>query len=326
MLAQNAELATQVTWLMEQMRLARHKQYGSSSEKSRYDQENLFNEPEATADARVPEPELMEIQRHYRQKAKENKERLPADLPVETVEHFLSEEEQSCPECSSPLHIMGKDIRRELKLIPAKAVIVEHVTYVYACRDCEKNACGVPIVKAPVDKPVIKGSFASPKAVAHIMTQKFANGMPLYRQEQDLQRSGILLSRQTMSNWLIACSESWLEPVYNAMREILREHSVLHVDESVLQVLQEPGKTVQSNSYMWLYRTGGYATMPIVLYEYQPDRKAKRPLEFLQGFSGYLHTDGYAGYHSLPDNITVVGCWAHYPRYMVIREKALKTA
>ena len=184
----------------------------------------------------------MEIQRHYRQKARENKERLPSDLPVETVEHFLSEEEQSCPECSSPLHIMGKDIRRELKLIPAKAVIVEHVNYVYACRDCEKNACGVPIVKAPVDKPVIKGSFASPEAVAHIMTQKFANGMPLYRQEQDLQRSGILLSRQTMSNWLIACSESWLEPVYNAMREILREHSVLHVDESVLQVLQEPGR------------------------------------------------------------------------------------
>lgn len=314
LLAQNAELTNQVTWLMEQMRLARHKQYGSSSEKSRYDQEELFNEPEVTADARVPEPELMEIQRHYRQKAKENKERLPADLPVETVEHFLPEEEQSCPECSSPLHIMGKDIRRELKLIPAKAVIVEHVSYVYACRDCEKNACGVPIVKAPVDRPVIKGSFASPEAVAHIMTQKFANGMPLYRQEQDLQRSGILLSRQTMSNWLIACSESWLEPVYNAMREILREHSVLHVDESVLQVLHEPGKTAQSNSYMWLYRTGGDATMPIVLYDYQPDRKAKRPLEFLQGFSGYIHTDGYAGYHSLPDNITVVGCWAHARR------------
>ena len=314
LLAQNAELTNQVTWLMEQMRLARHKQYGSSSEKSRYDQEDLFNEPEATADVRIPEPELMEIQRHYRQKAKENKERLPADLPVETVEHFLPEEEQSCPECSSPLHIMGKDIRRELKLIPAKAVIVEHVSYVYACRDCEKNACGVPIVKAPVDRPVIKGSFASPEAVAHIMTQKFANGMPLYRQEQDLQRSGILLSRQTMSNWLIACSESWLEPVYNAMREILREHSVLHVDESVLQVLHEPGKTAQSNSYMWLYRTGGDATMPIVLYDYQPDRKAKRPLEFLQGFSGYIHTDGYAGYHSLPDNITVVGCWAHARR------------
>lgn len=314
LLAQNAELTNQVKWLMEQMRLARHKEYGPSSEKSKYDHEDLFNEPEATADMRFPEPELTEIQLHYRKKAKESKERMPADLPVERVEHFLPEEEQSCPECSSALHILGKDIRRELKLIPAKAVIVEHVSYVYACRDCEKKACGVPIVKAAVDKPVIKGSFASPEAVAHIMTQKFANGMPLYRQEQDLQRSGILLSRQTMSNWLLACSESWLEPVYQAMREMLCGQCVLHADESVLQVLHEPGKTAQSHSYMWLYRTGGDATMPIVLYDYQPDRKAKRPLDFLQGFSGYLHTDGYAGYHSLPDNITVVGCWAHARR------------
>jgi transposase len=74
---------------------------------------------------------------------------LPADLPIEVVEHFLPEDEQACPECGSPLHIMGKEIRRELKLIPATAVIVEHIDYVYACRDCETNACGVPIIIIP---------------------------------------------------------------------------------------------------------------------------------------------------------------------------------
>ena len=110
LLAQNAELTNQVKWLMEQMRLARHKEYGPSSEKSKYDHEDLFNEPEATADMRFPEPELTEIQLHYRKKAKESKERMPADLPVERVEHFLPEEEQSCPECSSALHILGKDM------------------------------------------------------------------------------------------------------------------------------------------------------------------------------------------------------------------------
>ena len=98
---------------------------------------------------------------------------------METIEHFLSEKEQSCPECGEALHIMGKQIRRELKLIPAKAVIVEHIKYVYSCRECEKKACNVPIIKAPVDEPVIKGSFASPEAVAHIMTQKFVSGVPL---------------------------------------------------------------------------------------------------------------------------------------------------
>ena len=312
--AQNAELAQQVQWLMEQMRLARHKQFGASSEKSQYDLADLFNEPETFADKQMAEPELTEIQTHYRKKAKESKERLPADLPVEVVEHFLPEDEQSCPACSFPMHIMGKETRRELKLIPAQAVIVEHVQYVYAFRDCEKDACSVPIVKAPVPHPVIKGSFASPEAVAHIMVQKFANAMPLYRQEQDFSRLGIALSRQTMSNWLIACAEEWLAPVYDVLREMLCAQNILCADETVLQVLHEPGKSAQSKSYMWLYRTGRDTTMPIVLYDYQPDRKAKRPAEFLKGFKGYLHADGYAGYKSLPDDILVVGCLAHARR------------
>jgi transposase len=312
--AYNAELTQQVNWLMEQMRLVRKKRFGSSSEQSKYDQYNLFNEAEVTADQKVAEPELREVQSHYRRKAKESKDRLPADLPVEVVEHFLPEAEQACPECGSELHIMGKETRREFKLIPAQGIIVEHVSHVYSCRDCETNACTVPIIKAPMDQPVIKGSFASPEAVAHIMTQKFANGMPLYRQEQDLNRMGISLSRQTMSNWLIRCAEDWLEPIYEVLHRKLCEHKYLHGDETVLQVLHEPGKKAQSKSYMWVYRTSRTTDMPIVLFDYQPDRKAKRPLEFLSGFGGYLHTDGYAGYHNLPEEITVVGCWAHARR------------
>jgi len=311
---QNAELTQQVKWLMEQMRLARAKRFGTSSEKSQYDQYNLFNEAEATADQRIAEPELTEVQRHYRRKAKESKDRLPEDLPIEVVEHFLPEDEQACPECGLKLHIMGKEVRRELKLIPAQAVIVEHIDYVYACRDCETNACGVPIIKAPMDQPVIKGSFASPEAVAQIMAQKFVNGMPLYRQEQEFNRMGIGLSRQTMSNWVVKCAEDWLEPIYDALHQMLCEQKVLHADETVLQVLHEPGKPAQSKSYMWVYRTSRDAGMPIVLFEYQPNRKAKHPLEFLKGFSGYLHTDGYAGYHDLPEEIVVVGCWAHARR------------
>lgn len=133
--AQNAELSLQLKWLMEQMRLARHKKFGTSSERSEYDQVNLFNEAEVTADARIAEPDLEVVKKHYRRKARESRDRLSPDLPVEVVEHFLPEEEQSCPECGENLHIMGKDIRREFKLIPAKAVIVEHIRYVYSCRE-----------------------------------------------------------------------------------------------------------------------------------------------------------------------------------------------
>lgn len=312
--AQNEQLSQQVRWLMEQMRLARHKQFGSSSEKSQYDVIDLFNEPEFFADQRVAEPELTQIQNYYRKRATEKKDRLPLELPVEVIEHFLAEEEQSCPECNTRLHSMGKEIRRELKLIPAKAIIIEHVQHVYACRECEKNACSVPIIKAQAPKPVIKGSFASPEAVAHIMAQKFVNAMPLYRQEQDLNQSGISLSRQTMSNWLLSCAKNWLEPIYIRLWEQLCAQNLIHADETVLQVLHEPGKPAQSKSYMWLYRTGSDAKNPIVLYDYQPDRKAKRPEEFLGNFAGYLQADGYAGYHSLPAPIIVVGCFAHARR------------
>jgi transposase len=329
MRAEIAELNQKVEWLMQQFRLTQRRRFGASSEKSEYDQLNLFNEAEATADANVAEPELVEVEKHFRKRKRSAEDRLPDDLPVEVVEHDLPSDEQICPECGGALHVMGRESRRELVLIPAQAKIREHVRKVYACRDCERDECGVPIVKAPVDEPVIKGSFASPEAIAHIMTQKFVMGSPLYRQEQEWNRSGIMLSRQTMSNWLIRATEDWLEPVYDALRKILCAcHDVLHADETTLQVLREPGKTAQSKSYMWLYRTSRYNSHgaevknPIILYEYQPDRRAKRPKEFLKDFKGYLHADGYDGYHGLPGEV-VVGCWAHARRKFDEALKAL---
>jgi len=288
----NAELTQKVEWLMGQFRLLQQRRFGVSSEKSEYDQLNLFNEVETTADVNTAEPELTQIKRHFRKRKRLINDRLPDDLPVEVIEHDLPREEQICPECSGNLHVMGRETRRELVIVPAQAKIREHVRKVYACRDCEKDECGVPIVKAPVDNPVIKGSFASPESIAHIMVQKFVMGAPLYRQEQDWNRRGIMLSRQTMSNWLIRATEDYLEPIYDALKEILLSNDTIHADETTLQVLREPDKTAQSKSYMWLYRSSGYNkysvknTLPIILYEYQPDRRAKRPAEFLKGFEG----------------------------------------
>jgi len=300
----------------EQFRLSKHRQFGASSEKSQYDhsQLSLFNEVEATADPTIVEPDLIEVEKHYRKAKRTSNERLPDDLPVEVVEHELPAEEQACPECGEALHTMGRETRRELKIIPAQVIIVEHVRHTYACRNCEKNGISVPILKAPIPKAVIKGSFASPEAVAHIMTQKFVMSSPLHRLEQEFRRDGIMLSRQTMSNWLIRCAEDWLAPIYERMKAELLKREVLSADETTLQVLREPGKTAQSKSYMWLYRTGGDAEDAIVVFEYQPDRRAVHPLNFLHGFSGYLHADGYEGYHKLPANIVVVGCWSHCRR------------
>ena len=117
-----------------------------------------------------------------------------------------------------------------------------------------------------------------------------------------------------MSNWILKATEDYLKPVYDQLHRELLIREVLHADETTLQVLHEPGKTPQSSSYMWLYRTSGDTQKPIVLYEYQPGRSRTHPKEFLNGFRGYLHADGYAGYHALPEEITVVGCWAHARR------------
>lgn len=299
--------------MLEQIKLSKQKQFGASSEKSQYDQISFFDEVEKEADEHIAEPEFEEI-KYKRKKQVGKKEEMLSDLPVEVVEYTLPDEKQVCPECNNSMHVMGKNIRRELKIIPAQVKVIEHVGYVYSCRDCEKNNDQTPIVKAEVSEPVIKGSIASPSAVAYIMSQKYVNAIPLYRQEKEFERLGIKISRQTMANWVIRCANDWLEPLYAVMKNELLNREVLHADETVLQVLKEPNKSPQSKSYMWLYRTSGDTKSPIVLYEYQPNRASKNPKEFLKDFKGYLHSDGYESYHNLSNEIIVCGCWSHARR------------
>lgn len=322
---QNAELSQQVQWLMEQMRLAKKRMFGASSEKARAEVEEqlslLFNEAEVHAD--IEQHETVKVTEHARKKASGiQKDNLPEDIPTEVVNHDLPEDGRICPNCGTMMEKIGQEVRRTMVIVPAQVKVREDVYPVYACRNCEKNGTETPIVKVPKDKAVIPGSFASPEAIAHIMTQKFVMGSPLYRQEQEFKYAGIELSRQTMSNWILKASNDWLTPVFEAMHTELLKQEILHADETTLQVLHEPGKSAQSKSYMWLYRTGRDAVCPIVLYEYQPDRKADNPISFLNGFHGYLHTDGYQAYGKLKD-VTLVGCWAHARRKFDEAVKAL---
>ena len=322
--AEYESLKQQIAWLMEQLKLSKRRQFGVSSEKSEHEQLSIFNEAETAADPSVAEPDLEEVKAYRRKKTRTAAERLPPDMPVEIIEYEIPQRERICPECGGALHVMARETREELKLIPAKAEIVRHVRDVYACRDCEKNTDHSTIVKAQMPESVMKGSFASAEAVAHLMTHKFVTGVPLYRQEQEWERSGVHLSRQTMSNWLIRCAEDWLKPVYDRLRQLLCMQEVLHADETTLQVLNEPGRAAKTKSTMWLYRTSGDAKHPIVLYDYQRSRAGEHPAQFLRDFKGYLHTDGWDAYHSgLPDGVVVVGCWAHCRRKFDEALKAL---
>jgi transposase len=309
---QNAELTAKVNWYEEQFRLSQQKRFGRSTEKTNPDQLLLFNEAETEAKPDAPEPVIEEIT-YRRKKSQGKREAQLKDLPVETIEYRLPLKEQVCSCCGESLHEMSTEVRQELKVIPAQVSVVKHVRYVYACRRCQKEDIRTPIITAPMPAPVLPGSIAFPSAVAHIMSQKYVEGLPLYRQEKQLSRLGVDLSRQTMANWMIQGANRWLQPLYDRMHEYLLKQDILHADETTLQVLQEPGRSAGSKSYMWLYRTGREGPA-IVLYDYQTTRANKHPSRFLSSFKGYLHVDGYAGYNGLPPDITLVGCWAHARR------------
>lgn len=307
---QNEQLEAKVRWFEEQFHLARHKQYGTSSERNLREQRNLFNEAEAIAEDGPFEEEIRQTIDSYQRK-KPGRKSIPKDVPIERIEYRLPEEEQICPACGGPMHEMSEQCRHEVKLIPAQVKIVQHAQLVYGCRDCEKKGIEVPIKTAKAPNPVIKKGLASPSAVAYVMNMKFVEGVPLYRQEQHYARLGIDLSRGVLSNWMIKGSE-WLELIYGRLKQELLEQKILHADETTIQVLKEPGRAAESQSYMWLYRTGSVGP-PIVLFDYQPSRSGENPRKFLEGFKGYLHVDGYAGYHNIPD-VTLAGCWAHFRR------------
>jgi transposase len=161
--------------------------------------------------------------------------------------------------------------------------------------------------------PVISKSLASPSSVAWLFHQKFELSLPFYRQEKEWQSNGITLNRATMANWVIKSADLWLKPIFNLLHQQLLTANCIFADETPTQVLREPGKSSTSKSYMWLYRTSADLGKPTVLYEYSPTRSGSNVQQFLSGFSGYLHCDGYEGYNKV-QSITRVGCWAHVRR------------
>ncbi|WP_164821843.1 IS66 family transposase, partial [Paenibacillus koleovorans] len=170
----------------------------------------------AEADPSQEEPTLETIT-YARKKRKGQRDVKLDGLRTERVEYRVPEEEQICTCCGGALHEMSTEVRRELKVIPSEAIVVEHVCFVYGCRRCERTGIETPIVTATMPRPVQPGSLASPSSVAHIMSQKYVEGMPLYRQEQQWARFGVELSRQTMANWVLHGAQ-WLNPVYERMK------------------------------------------------------------------------------------------------------------
>jgi transposase len=309
-------LEQRVDRLAEMLQKLQKMQFGQSSEKAKHvlgdpDQMSFFNEAEMCADESAPEPETV---REHTRKPKRTKEELARDLPVKKRVVEIPEGERACDICEGRLVPVGQElVRRELNIIPAQVFVEEIYRVNYGCPQCLEETDEANIVKAPVPEPVVKRGLASPSSVAYALYQKFANAMPLYRQEEDWKNHGLSLSRATLANWVIYVCRHWFPPLYGLLKTHLLASPANHADETVVQVLKEDGKTPQSESRMWAYATGNTGQPPAILFEYQPSRSGVHAKNFLAGFTGYLVTDGYIGYNSVPD-VTHCGCWQHVRR------------
>lgn len=311
------DLKNQVSSLSEMILLLRKGKFGSSSEKTPKKeipgQLSLFNEAETETDASALEPVRRSVKGYVRTNPKTKREEQIRDLPVVVVPCFLPEEEMFCAHCHTRLKPVGEEtVREELEYIPAQLRVLRYVRTTYECPDCRPTEHRF-FKKARYPSSLMNHSLASPGSVARVMYRKYVNAVPLYRQEKDWERLGLSLSRATMANWVIRCAEDYLIPVTGRLHELLLKRDIVHCDETTVQVLKEDGKKPQTNSYMWLYRTGEDGRPPVILFDYQPSRNGDHAAAFLKGFHGYAHSDGFQGYNK-PDNVVRCGCRAHLRR------------
>jgi len=313
--------------LKEQYDLLIYKRFGRSAEQLLADEKQglLFSEEAGQPTAEEePAHELETVRSFARKKA--GRKPLSANLTREERIIDLPEEEKTCA-CGAVLTRIGEETSERLQITPPRIYVERIVRPKYACRSCEGTEDeGKPAVRiAPVEPSIIPKGIASPSVLATVFTQKYEMHLPYYRQEKQFEQIGVVISRQDMANWQQDVYKT-LEPLLKQLKETVRSGPVLQMDETTVQVMGEEGRNDTQNSYMWLAR-GGPPGKEAVWYEYHPTRAAYNAREFLEGYKGYLQTDGYEGYDTaikgMP-GIIHVGCFAHARRKFYEAAKASK--
>jgi transposase len=233
--------------------------------------------------------------------------RLPETLPRQRIEYHPLPEACTCRECAVPLKRIGEEVSEQLEYVPASFLVIEHARVQYACPQCQGN---VVIGSLPV-KPIDKG-LPGPGLLAHVLTSKFADHLPLNRLEGIFARHGMELSRSTMCDWVAAAATS-LEPVIGVMKGEVLASRKIHTDDTTVPVLDADRRSTRTGR-LWVYL--GDAEHPHVVFDYTPDRSRDGPMAFLRGYKGYLQADAYAGYNGVyaGQEVMEVACWAHARR------------
>jgi transposase len=315
-----------VTRILEQAILARQRMFGASSEQLRA-QGRLFDEAESLAhtstEAQDTAPQAPQQPAHPSdplttptataqvKAARGKRAALATGLPRVDVVHEVPQAQRTCP-CGTPMVEIGQDISEQLDIVPMQVRVLRHIRKRYGCPGSQHAPVTAKLPAQPLPK-----SNASVDFLAMLLAVKFVDGQPLARFENVLARHHAVVPRQTLARWVIG-SAGVLQPLHNLMRDVLLDGALIHMDETVVQVLKEKGKAATSNSYMWV-QTGGPPDKPVVLYDYDRSRSASVPTALLEGFKGYLMTDGYDGYNAVAriDGIERLACWAHVRRRFV---------
>lgn len=315
------ELNKKMEVLIEQITLANKNRFGRSSEKMTDTSQIcfmevdgtivFFNEAEAVSDLDAEEPDTLENKPARKAKAVGKKEADIKDLPVNIINHYLTDEELVAEFGKNGWKQLPDAISKRYRFIPAKVEIDEHHVGVYASETDDR------IIKADHPKALLHGSLVSPTIAAAIMNGKYVNAVPLYRLEQEFSRYGLTITRQNMANWMIRLGESYLAVLYDYLHQELYNYHVIQADETPVLVNRD-GRSAGSKSYMWVYRSGHlYTDKQIVLYDYHKTRNCSHPREFLCNYSGICVTDEYQVYHTIEkerEDLQIAGCWVHARR------------
>lgn len=318
---QTEALNEKMQLMMEQVILSKKNRFGRSSEKLedpnqiRFMEVNgtivFFNEAEAVCDLEAPEPEELELKKVKPKKQTGKRAADLSDLPVQRVDHYLTEEELTAEFGKNGWKQLPDMISRCYQFIPAKVEVEEHHIGVYSSKVDEH------MVKAPHPRNLLRGSLVSPSLAAAIINGKYVNAVPLYRLEKEFERYGLAIPRQNMANWMIRLGEGYLGIMYDYLHSLLYEYHVIQADETPVLVNKD-GRPAGSQSWMWVYRSGFMQQeRQIILYEYQKTRNASHPRKFLKDYTGICVTDGYQVYHTLEkerEDLKIAGCWVHCRR------------
>ena len=295
--------------------------FGVKSEKVDPDQFELALEDIETAMATIhAEDEAIDPPKAKPAPRKTNRGHLPKHLP--RVEEVIEPEDTTCT-CGAERHIIGEDTSERLDIIPAQFRVIITRRPKYACRSCEAG-----IVQAPAKPRLIEGGMPTEATVASVIVSKYADHLPLYRQAQIYARQGVDLDRSTLASWVGKAAYE-LKPVYECLLANLKQSTKLFMDETTAPVL-DPGRKKIKTGYFWALarddRPWTGEAPPGVAFTYAPGRAGKYADDILQGFSGTLQVDGYAGYNRLlkrtSQDVQLAYCWAHARRKLYDVAKA----